>query len=133
MQESRRSLLVTFFGAASVFSLAPLLSALQAPGVHPSPPQPKPSPNTPNGNFPPGLKGPPVTTDSKVINKQNQEEIKSDVSRLYEMISELKEQVERSPWSRRPSRSKNLPNRSGNLPKASGFVVSRISLSPSIA
>jgi|SRR5580704_5981365 hypothetical protein len=94
MQESRRSLLVTFFGAASVFSLAPLLSALQAPGVHPSPPQPKPSPNTPNGNFPPGLKGPPVTTDSKVINKQNQEEIKSDVSRLYEMISELKEQVE---------------------------------------
>jgi hypothetical protein len=94
MPESRRHLFLTFVGAASVFALEPLLSAVQAPGVHPSPPQPKPSPNTPNGNFPPGLKGPPVTTDSKVINKQNQEEIKSDVSRLYEMISELKEQVE---------------------------------------
>jgi hypothetical protein len=94
MPESRRHLFMTFVGAASVFALEPFLFAMQAPGVHPSPPQPKPSPNTPNGNFPPGLKGPPVTTDSKVINKQNQEEIKSDVSRLYEMISELKEQVE---------------------------------------
>jgi peptidoglycan hydrolase CwlO-like protein len=94
MPQSRRHLLFTFVGVASVFTIEPLLSAIQASGVHPAPPQPKPSPNTPNGNFPPGLKGPPVTTDSKVSNKQNQEEIKSDVSRLYEMVSELKEQVE---------------------------------------
>jgi len=63
-------------------------------GVHPAPPQPKPSPNTPNGNVPSGLDGPPVVTDSKTTNRQNQAEIKSDVTRLYEMVSELKEQVE---------------------------------------
>jgi len=87
---------MTFVGAASVFTLEPLLSALQSPGggVHPAPPQPKPSPNTPNGNVPSGLDGPPVVTDSKTTNRQNQAEIKSDVTRLYEMVSELKEQVE---------------------------------------
>jgi len=96
MLESRRHLFMTFVGAASVFTLEPLLSALQSPGggVHPAPPQPKPSPNTPNGNVPSGLDGPPVVTDSKTTNRQNQAEIKSDVTRLYEMVSELKEQVE---------------------------------------
>jgi peptidoglycan hydrolase CwlO-like protein len=94
MQESRRSLLMTFIGSASVLTLTPILSALQAPGVHPSPPQPKPSPNTPNSNVPSGLNGPPVTTDSKTGGRQNQEELRSDVSRLYEMVSELKEQID---------------------------------------
>lgn len=94
MPQSRRRLLSTFVAAAGVLTFESLLSAVQSTGVRPAAPQPKPSPNTPNGNFPPGLKGPPVTTDSKVINKQNQDEIKSDVSRLYEMVSELKEQIE---------------------------------------
>jgi hypothetical protein len=93
MPESRRSLILTFVGTASLFALEPLLSAMQSQ-PHPSPPQPKPSPNTPNGNVPSGLDGPPVNTGSKPTNRQNQEEIKSDVTRLYEMVSELKEQVE---------------------------------------
>jgi hypothetical protein len=95
MQESRRNLLMTFFGSASVFALAPVLSALQgAAGSRPSPPQPKPSPNTPDGHVPSGLDGPPTVSDSKPGSKQNQAEIKSEVTRLYEMVSELKEQVE---------------------------------------
>jgi hypothetical protein len=94
MPEPRRRLLMTFVGAASVFALEPLLSALQSPGMRPAP-QPRSSPNTPDPNFPPGLNGPRLTTtDPKVIIKRNQEEIRSDVTRLYELVSELKEQVE---------------------------------------
>jgi hypothetical protein len=94
MPEPRRRLFLTFVGAASVFALEPLLSALQTPTPRPAP-QPRPSPNAPDPNFPPGLNGPKLsTTDPKVIAKQNQEEIKSDVTRLYELVSELKEQVE---------------------------------------
>jgi hypothetical protein len=98
MLESRRRLMMTCLGAAGVLASQPLIAALQAPGPGTRPaPQPRPSPNTPNPNFPPGLKGPKVTgPDKKAIDRQNQEEIRTDVTRLYEMVSELKDQVDQT-------------------------------------
>jgi hypothetical protein len=89
--------MMTCLGAAGVLASQPLMAALQGSPAHPSPPQPRPSPNTPNPNFPPGLKGPPVTgPDKKAIDRQNQEEIRTDVTKLYEMVSELKDEVDRT-------------------------------------
>jgi DNA-binding transcriptional regulator GbsR (MarR family) len=43
------------------------------------------------------LQGPEQTPpDAKKLDRQNQAEIKADVQKLYELIGELKEQVERS-------------------------------------
>ena len=51
----------------------------------------------PNPNFPSGLDGPQATgPDKKAIDRQNQKEIKADVTKLYEMVSELKEQIDRT-------------------------------------
>ena len=97
MLESRRRLMMTCIGAAGVLASQPLMAAWQGTPAHPAPPQPRPSPNTPNPNFPPGLKGPPVTgPDKKAIDRQNQEEIRTDVTKLYEMVSELKDEVDRT-------------------------------------
>jgi len=86
---------MTFVGAAGILTLRPLLAAAQAPGVRPPPP-PRPSPNAPDPNFPPGLNGPDLNpTDKKAIKKQNQAEIKTDATKLFELASELKEQVEK--------------------------------------
>jgi hypothetical protein len=94
MTESRRRLLLAFTGAAGVFAIEPILSALQGPSpVHP---QPMPSPNAPDQSFPPGLNGPKLSPDDqKAQKKQNQLELKSDVAKLSELVSELKENVER--------------------------------------
>lgn len=96
MPESRRRLLMTFVGATGVLAVRPLLAAWQAPSVRPAP-QPRPSPNTPNPNSPPGLDGPQVTgPDKKAIDRQNQQEIRAEVTKLYEMVSELKDQVDKT-------------------------------------
>lgn len=61
------------------------------------PVKPMPSPTSPNPNYPPGLNGPEQTPpDAKKLNRQNQVEIKADVEKLYELIGELREQVQRS-------------------------------------
>jgi hypothetical protein len=76
----------------------PLLGAWQgqATSVHPAP-QPRPSPNTPNSNVPSGLNGPPVTVpDKKAIDGENQKEIRADVTKLYEMVSDLKDQIDKT-------------------------------------
>jgi hypothetical protein len=63
---------------------------------HPAP-KPMPSPNTPDGNFPSGLKGPrPKEADAKSMDRQNQEQVKADVEKLYALVSELREQVQKS-------------------------------------
>jgi hypothetical protein len=92
MPESRRHLLLTFFGAAGVLAARPLFVAAQHT------PQPVPSPNAPNPNFPHRIGDPDPTTgtDPKALDKQNQAEIRSEVEKLYEMVSELKEQVEKT-------------------------------------
>src|SRR6266576_2345317 len=95
MRESRRRLLMTAVGAAGVLVARPFLAAWQTPGVRPAP-QPRPSPNARNPNFPSGLDGPQATGSDKAIDRQNQKEIKGDVTKLYEMVSELKEQIDRT-------------------------------------
>ena len=95
MLGTRRRLMTTFFGAAGFLAARPLFAAWQSPGVRPAP-QPRPSPNAPDPNFPPGLNGPDLNpADAKAIKKQNQAEIKEDVAKLSELIGELKSQVER--------------------------------------
>jgi hypothetical protein len=101
MPESRRRLLLTLVGAAGVLALRPVLATPQGGGAHPTPqpPQPRPSPNAPDGHVPYGLKdGPQAATgpDQKAIDRAKQQELRTDVSKLYEMVSELKEQVERT-------------------------------------
>ncbi|HEX3819850.1 MAG TPA: hypothetical protein VHW45_05945 [Candidatus Sulfotelmatobacter sp.] len=92
MPPSRRSLLTILAGAAGILATESLLgSAL--PIQHA--PQPLPSPNAPNQNFPPGLDGPEQkpAPDNKKIDPKTQEEIKADVEKLYELASELREQA----------------------------------------
>ena len=63
-------------------------------------PQPKPSPNTPNGNVPSGLDGPKVTgSDPKALDLQNQAEIKADIEKLYALVYELREQMKQTDTS----------------------------------
>ncbi|MEQ1473802.1 MAG: hypothetical protein ABLQ96_08270, partial [Candidatus Acidiferrum sp.] len=60
-------------------------------------PQPMPSPNAPNPNFPPGLDGPDQKQpDKKQMDRQNQAEVKAGVEKLYQLITELREQVQKS-------------------------------------
>jgi len=100
MRESRRRLLLMFAGAAGVLALRPVLAVCQgAPHPTPQPPQPRPSPNAPDANVPYGLKDGPQAAagpDQKAIDKAKQQELRTDVSKLYEMVSELKEQVEKT-------------------------------------
>jgi hypothetical protein len=88
--------MMTCFGVAGVLACEPLVAALQAPGVRPQP-QPRPSPNAPNPNFPRGFDGPQATgPDKKTIDRQNQKEIRADVTKLFEMVSELKDQIDKT-------------------------------------
>src|ERR1700720_3953 len=93
MSSSRRRLMFELAGGAGALVAGPPLSSQpQRPDI-----QPRPSPNTPDPDHPWGLAGhgqPP--TDRKAIAKQNQAEVKADVEKLYVLISELKEQVEKS-------------------------------------
>jgi hypothetical protein len=96
MLESRRRLVINLLGVAGVLAGKPLLAAWQAPGVRPDP-QPRPSPNAPNPNFPPGFDGPRATgPDKKAIDRENQKEIRADVTKLYEMVTDLKEQIDKT-------------------------------------
>jgi len=94
MPESRRHLLTALFGAAGVLAVEPLLASLQAqvPG---SPPKAKVYPNGRDPNQAPALDEP-RSLDPKAIQHANQKELKSDVSKLYEMVSELKDQLEKT-------------------------------------
>jgi hypothetical protein len=58
------------------------------------PPQPIPSPNAPNQSVPNGMNGPPIKDpDAKVLDKQNQVEVKAEVEKLYALVFELREQM----------------------------------------
>jgi hypothetical protein len=92
MLYSRRNLVVTLATAAAALAAESALFS-QSHGT----PQPRPSPNTPDPSNPWGLQGPPQKpTDKQVVNQQNQAEVRSSVQKLYELITELKEEVERS-------------------------------------
>jgi hypothetical protein len=96
MSETRRRLLLTLAGVAGFFAAEPFLGAPQNNGVRPPPP-PRPSPNAPDPHVPNGMNGPqPTTTDGRSVAPANQKELREDIARLYGMVSELKEQVERT-------------------------------------
>jgi len=96
MTESRRRVLFALTGIAGILAAEPLLGSPQGSGVRPPPP-PRPSPNAPDPHVPNGMNGPqPTTTDGRSVAVANQKELREDIARLYEMVSELKQQVERT-------------------------------------
>lgn len=93
MSYSRRRLMLTLMGGAGALAAGTALYS-EPQRVNP---QPKPSPNTPDPAHPWGLGGhDDRPTESKAMDKQNQAEVKASVEKLYVLISELKEQVEKS-------------------------------------
>ena len=90
---SRRSIMVSLAATAAAMVGESVLHA-QQPHVSP---EPKTSPNMPDPDHPWGLGGhPEKPVDPQVMAKQNQAEVKASVEKLYVLISELKEQVEKS-------------------------------------
>lgn len=96
MIESRRRLLTMVAGAAGVLAAEPMLAGLQS--TYRRPLQPKPSPDTPNQHYPVQLNGPNSASNSSkpAIDQQTQKEIRIEIARLYELVAELKEQVEKT-------------------------------------
>ncbi len=92
MPYSRRTAILAIAGGAGALAVGRVLY-----GQPQRSPQPMPSPNAPNQNYPQGMNGPgPRDPDKKAIDKQNQAEVKADVEKLYALVSELKEQVEKT-------------------------------------
>lgn len=89
MRESRRQLLTTV--ARAVAALACSRMAYGQATAHPAP---MPSPNAPDPHNPGGLDGLQATKDSPAPNPQNQKQVREDVEKLYEMVTDLKKQVE---------------------------------------
>jgi len=94
MPESRRHLLTALFGAAGVLAVEPLLVGLQAPGSGASP-KAKVYPNGRDPNAVPGIDDP-SRLDPRAIARANQIEIRTDIAKLYDLVSELKEQIEKT-------------------------------------
>ncbi len=90
MWESRRRILMTIVGAAGALAATPLVFAQ----ARTSSPVPIPSPNAPDPHNPGGLDGLQAQKDSPTPNPQTQKQIRDDVEKLYEMVSDLKKQVE---------------------------------------
>lgn len=92
MTETRRHILTTFFGAAVVLPVKPLLAWLQDNGRVI---KPHPYPDGRDPSAPPVLDSP-SRINPKAIEMQNQKELRANVSKLYDMVLELKEQVEKT-------------------------------------
>jgi len=92
MTETRRHILATFFGAAVVLPVKPLLGWLQDNGRVI---KPHPYPDGRDPSAPPVLDSP-SRINPKAIEMQNQKELRANVSKLYDMVLELKEQVEKT-------------------------------------
>jgi hypothetical protein len=94
MSQSRRQIFTVFLGAAGFLAATPLL-----PGLGPQrAPQPVPSPNAPNPNFPPGLNGPDIAppSDKKSVDPAKQQTLRADIQKLFELASGLRDQVMKS-------------------------------------
>ena len=92
MPDSRRRLFMALAGALGVLATDPLLFGLQLP--RPAR-EPRPYPDGRDHGIPPSLDEPGVP-NRRVIERQNQKQIREDVAKLYEMASELKGEVERT-------------------------------------
>jgi len=88
MQESRRSLLRAIVSTAAAFSMVASVGRGQDP--FPKPPSPM-RPNDDDLNRNPNAKSP-----TKVLLEENQKDIKKNIEKLYELASQLKEQVEKT-------------------------------------
>ena len=96
MPESRRHLLTGLVGVASVFAAGPLFAGLQAPAPGSgAAPRAKVYPNGRDPNASTGIEDP-SRPDPKVVARANQMEIRTDIAKLYEMVSELKEQIDKT-------------------------------------
>ena len=89
MLDNRRQLLRSIVSFATLFPFASRLFAQSRPQ-----PQPIPSPNAPNPSYPQGLDGPgPTPRDQKTLDRQVQQEIRSDVDKMYAIVSDLKQEL----------------------------------------
>jgi hypothetical protein len=80
---------MTFVGAAGVLAAEPLLAGLQ--GVSP---KAKTYPSGRDPNVP--ERDEPRVVDQKALELQNRKKLRSDIAQLYEMVSDFKEQVEKT-------------------------------------
>jgi hypothetical protein len=88
---SRRAAVLAIFGGALTAG-----SAWRSEAQRVSP-EARPSPNTPNPDHPWGLAGRgDKPEETKSVARQNQAEVKASVQKLYELATELKEQVDKS-------------------------------------
>ena len=96
MKRSRRTFLVNFGGSAAVLATNVMWGA-GAP-MQRGTPQPLPSPNAPNPQFPPGLNGPDIKPHdkTKTVNPQNQKDLRTDVEQLYQLATQLKSEFDRT-------------------------------------
>jgi hypothetical protein len=93
MYQSRRRLLTGLIGVAGGLGVLPHLSAS---GLFQRDPQPIPSPNAPNPSYPPGLNNAgvhPDTDKKQGIDPQIQKDIRDDVQKLFDLASELRDEV----------------------------------------
>ena len=96
MPESRRHLLAALFGAAGFLTVEPLLAGLQAPAPGSgSSPRAKVYPNGRDPNAMTGIDDP-SRPNPKAIERANQREIRADIAKLYEMVTELREEIEKT-------------------------------------
>lgn len=93
MPDSGGRVMLLTFCLAGIFMAQPVLfSAAQRVT-----PQPIPSPNAPSQSYPPGMNGPDIKDpDAKVLDRQNQAEVKAEVEKLYALVFELREQMKQT-------------------------------------
>lgn len=93
MPDSRRRLLMSFAGAAGVLAVESLFAAIQPQAARTPQAQPYPNGRDPNK---PSQEDEHRVLDPKAIELQNQKELRSDVGKLYEMVADLKDQLEKT-------------------------------------
>ncbi len=90
MLESRRHMLMAVAAAAGMMAVP----SMPMFGQHPTAPPPRPSPNAPDPNAPAGLERAGVSNpDTKKLDLENQRQIRADIDKLYDLVSQLKQEV----------------------------------------
>jgi hypothetical protein len=95
MKSSHWTLITSLCFIAISIATPSLVKAWQARPA----PQPRQSPNAPTSqNAPQGLDGRPLSIESgkQELDRQNQQEIRLEVQRLYALATELKDEVDRT-------------------------------------
>jgi hypothetical protein len=92
MMETRRRMLASIAGAAVVLPAETLLTWLQGTGPVV---KPHPYPDGRDPSAPPVLDSP-SRVNPRAIEMENQKELRANVRKLYDLVVELKEQVEKT-------------------------------------